>query len=193
MKAGRWEELVAASPNPWKQVNSTTKIKELGWVRVWDDGPEPVRAVAVRRKERKKFYKGGDKSKKPRRELQYLIVGNVSRNRLGTRKLFKKYHQRQREEFSFKDGKQSLSTAKMPSMKLQANRMHVKMVGLAQLMLQLFAWKFLPHPGSYGPTCKTIREKVVVVGGKNQDGQPDSADANLLCVPMAQAHGSSGA
>src|SRR2546426_592856 len=56
-----------------------------------------------------------------------------------SRKVFKRYHQRQREQFSFKDGKQSLATAKMPTSKLEANRMHVKIVALAQSMLQLFA------------------------------------------------------
>jgi hypothetical protein len=112
---------------------------------------------------------------------------------MGTRTVFDRYHQRQREEFSFKDGKQSLSTAKMPTMKLQANRMHVKLVGLAQVIFQLFAWKFLPHPGSYGPECKTIREKVIVVGGKNRNGQGSGPEADVLRVPLAQAHGGSGA
>jgi hypothetical protein len=88
--------------------------------------------------------------------------------RLGTRSVFKRYHNRQQEEFSFKDGKQSLATAKMPAQKLQANRMHVKMVGLAQVMLRLYAWNFHPGQESYGATCKTIREKVIAVGGGNR-------------------------
>ena len=106
--------------------------------------------------------------------------------------MFDRYHQRQRVEFSYKDGKQSLSTAKMPTLQLQANRMHVKMVGLAQVMLQLFARKFLPHPGSYGPTCKTIREKVIAVGGKNHDEERGGVPADLLRLPLATTSGRQG-
>jgi hypothetical protein len=186
LKEGGWEQLVKDTPGPWTWVNSTTRIKELGSVRVWDD-VEPMRAIAVRRKEGRTPAKAGPtRGRKPREELHYLIVTNVSRKRLGTRKVFKRYHQRQREEFSFKDGKQSLSTAKMPTSKLEANRMHVKIVALAQLMLQMFARRFLPHPGRYGPTCKTIREKVVAVGGKNNGRESDRAGANLLRLPLDQ-------
>lgn len=171
MKKGRWEELAAQGVGRWTKVNSTTEIRELGEIRPWGEETAPVRAVAVRRKERHPKQKTVHAREKPSWDLRYLIVTSAPRSRLGTRSVFDKYHQRQREEFSFKDGKQSLSTAKMPSMKLSANRMHVKMVGLAQVMLQLFAWRFLPHPGTYGPTCKTIREKVIAVGGGNQDGR----------------------
>ena len=73
----------------------------------------------------------------------------------------------------------------MPTMKLMANRMHVKMVALAQVMMHLFARKFLPHPGPYGPTCKTIREKVIVVGGKNQAGPGGGDHPDLLRLPLA--------
>ena len=190
MKKGRWEELVGQGP--WKRVNSTTEIRELEWIEPWGDTTERVRAVAVRRKERLPNHKGRREVREPKWDLRYLIGTCASRKRLGTRGTFDRYHQRQREEFSFKDGKQSLSTAKMPTMKLQANRMHVKMVGLAQLMLQLFAWKFLPHPGSYGPTCKTIREKVIQVGGKNRDEQGGAAGADLLRVPVASTLGGPG-
>jgi len=185
MKEGRWEELVAQGKGPWKRVNSTTEIRELEWIKPWGDEPEAVRAVAVRRKEA--LPKGKEKrtAEKPKWNLRYLIVTPAKRTRLGTRKVFDRYHQRQREEFSFKDGKQSLSTAKMPTMKLLANRMHVKMVGLAQVIFQLFAWKFLPHPGPYGPECKTIREKVILVGGKNRDEQGGGAQADVLRVPLA--------
>jgi hypothetical protein len=187
LKAGRWEALVAASAHPWKQVNSTTRIKELDFVHVWDEGIEPARAIAVRRSEGRTVPKGGPtRGKKPRKDLKYLIVTNVHPKHLGTRKTFKRYHQRQREEFSFKDGKQSLATAKMPTQKLSANRMHVKMVALAQLMLQLFARTFLPHAGRYGPTCKTIREKVIAVGGKNQPRRDVGTGADLLCLPLDQ-------
>ena len=78
-------------------------------------------------------------------------------------------------------------------MKLQANRMHVKRVGLAQVMLQLFARRFLPHSGSYGPTCKTIREKVILVGGKNRDEPGGGTGADLLRVPVAATPGGPGA
>lgn len=193
MKEGRWEELAAQGKGPWKRVNSTTEIRELEWIKPWGDETERVRAVAVRRKEKPTKAKGRAVKKEPRWDLRYLIVTNASRRRLGTRKAFRRYHQRQREEFSFKDGKQSLSTAKMPTMKLQANRMHVKMVGLAQVMFHLFARKFLPHQGPYGPTCKTIREKVIAVGGKNRDGSGGGTEADLLCLPMAPAFGGSGA
>jgi hypothetical protein len=192
LKEGRWDELVKASGARWARVNSTTRIKELGTVAVWDD-VEPMRAIAVRRREGRTPAKAGPThGKKPREELHYLILTNVSRKRLGTRNAFKRYHQRQREEFSFKDGKQSLATAKMPTSKLQANRMHVKIVALAQLMLQLFARRFLPHPGRYGPTCKTIREKVVAVGGKNHGGGSDRVGADLLRLPLDQALASAG-
>jgi hypothetical protein len=181
MKAGRWEELAAGAKAPWKRVNSTTEIRELGLVRPWED-TDSVRAVAVRRDEGRKQPKG--RAGKVRKELRYLIVTSATRKRLGTNAAFRRYHQRQREEFSFKDGKQSLSTAKMPTMKLMANRMHVKMVALAQVMMHLFARKFLPHPGPYGPTCKTIREKVVAVGGKNQAGSRGGDHPDLLRVPL---------
>jgi hypothetical protein len=188
MKEGRWEDLVKGAEGSWKRMNSTTEIKELGRVKPWED-VGGVRAVAVRRE--KRSTKGGKRpqKKEPTWDLRYLIVTSASRKRMGTRAVFKRYHQRQREEFSFKDGKQSLSTAKMPTLKLMANRMHVKMVGLAQVILQLFSWKFLPHPGPYGPECKTIREKVIAVGGKNQAGWEPRAPADLLRVPLAQAHG----
>lgn len=189
MKAGRWEELVGGAKAPWKQVNSTTKIKELGLVLLWED-TDPVRAVAVRRNEGRKKV-NGRRSQKDREELRYLITTSVPRKRLGTAGVFYRYHQRQREEFSFKDGEQSLSTAKMPTMKLMANRMHVKMVALAQVMMQLYARKFLPHGGRYGPTCKTIREKVVAVGGKNQAGSggrdhPDLLRLLVVALPAGQ-------
>jgi hypothetical protein len=187
MKAGRWEELTQGAKAPWKRVNSTTEIRELGEVRTWEDAA-PVRAVAVRREKRSQSGKRRSKPK-PEWDLRYLIVTQEPRKRLGTRSVFDRYHQRQREEFSFKDGKQSIATAKMPTMKLQANRMHVKMVGLAQLMLQLFARKFLPHPGPYGPTCKTIREKVVAVGGKNPDDEGLGDPAGVLRLPLAPVHG----
>jgi hypothetical protein len=112
--------------------------------------------------------------------------------RLGTRKVFKRYHQRQREEFSFKDGKQSLSTAKMPTLKLSANRAHVKVVALAQTILQLFARRFLRHKGRYGPTCKTIREKVLTAGGKNQREPGDPTAPEVLRVSMGETHVPSG-
>ena len=188
MKEGRWEAMVQDAGGPWKRVNSTTQIRELGWVTPWED-VAAVRAVAVRREKRPP--KGGKRDPKQERvwDLRYLIATETPRTRLGTRRVFDRYHQRQRVEFSFKDGKQSLATAKMPTMKLQANRMHVKMVGLAQVMLQLFARKFLPHPGSYGPTCKTIREKVIVVGGKNHDGKRAGSASDLLRLPLAQTPG----
>ena len=191
MKAGRWEDLVKGVEGPWKRVNSTTQIRELGWVKPWED-VAAVRAVAVRREKRPP--KGAKRDPKQEREwdLRYLIATEAPRKRLGTRSVFDRYHQRQRVEFSFKDGKQSLSTAKMPTMKLQANRMHAKMVALAQVMLQLFSRRFLPHPGSYGATCKTIREKVIAVGGKNHDGERDGATADLLRLPLAQAPGGTG-
>lgn len=190
MKPGHWEALAAGSPGRWKRMNSTTEIKELGSVRPWEEAP-PVRAVAVRRQKR-------DLKKKRRRsppewDLKYLIVTDLPRATMGTGEVFRRYHQRQREEFSFKDGKQSLATAKMPTQSLTANRMHVKMVGLAQVILKLFAEKFLPHPGRYGPTCKTIREKVIVVGGKNQaGGGPGGLGADVLRVPLAAAYGQAG-
>ncbi len=192
MKEGRWEDLVSHGKGPWKRVNSTTEIRELEWIKPWDEA-EPVRAVGVRRKEGLPKGKKKRAQEKPKWDLRYLIVTPATRKRMGTRTVFDRYHQRQREEFSFKDGKQSLSTAKMPTMKLQANRMHVKLVGLAQVIFQLFAWKFLPHPGSYGPECKTIREKVIVVGGENRNGHGSGAEADVLRVPLAQAHGGSGA
>jgi hypothetical protein len=181
MKARPWEDLVAAGQSPWKRVNSTTRIKELGPVRPWGDDTEPVRAVAVWREEKRRGKRGRTVTK----VLRYLIVVSVERKRLGTLAVFRRYHQRQREEFSFKDGKQSLSTAKMPTMKLMANRMHVKMVALAQVMMRLFARKFVPHPGPYGPTCKTIREKVVAVGGKNPAGPRRGDQPDLLRIPLA--------
>jgi hypothetical protein len=191
MKPGRWEEMTQDAAGLWKRVNSTTEIKELEWVKPWED-VDPVRAVAVRRQKRPP--KGGKRNSKrePQWDLRYLIATETPRKHLGTRSAFERYHQRQREEFSFKDGKQSLATAKMPTMKLEANRMHVKMVGLAQVMLQLFARRFLPHPGSYGPTCKTIREKVVAVGGKNQDDQGGGDSADVLRLPLAPSSGSQG-
>lgn len=193
MKEGRWEDLVAQGKSPWKRVNSTTEIRELGEIKPWGDEAEPVRAVAVRRKEVLPKGKQRRAGEKPQWDLRYLIVTGARRRRLGTRKVFKGYHQRQREEFSFKDGKQSLSTAKMPTMKLQANRMHVKLVGLAQAIFHLFAKRFLPHPGPYGPECKTIREKVIVVGGKNRAEQGGGVQTDVLCVPLAPALGGPGA
>jgi hypothetical protein len=169
MKDGWWETLVStAGGSPWTWVNSTTQIRELGSVRPWGDETESVRAVAVRRRERPPGKKARRDEPEPHWDLRYMIVTNIPRPMLGTRKVFKRYHQRQREEFSFKDGKQSLSTAKMPTLKLMANRAHVKVVALAQNLMQMFARRFLPHEGPYGPTCKTIREKVIVVGGKNR-------------------------
>jgi len=181
MAEGRWEELVNPSSGPWKRVNSTTEIRELGWVKPWED-VKATRAVAVRRE--KRLPKGKKRKGDREWDLRYLIATEVPRKRLGTRKVFDRYHQREREEFSFKDGKQSLSTAKMPTMKLMANRMHVKMVGLAQVMMQLFARKFVPHPGPYGPMCKTIREKLVAVGGKNQAGSGGGDHPDLLRLPL---------
>jgi Transposase DDE domain group 1 len=181
MKAQTWVDLVEGTQTPWKRVNSTTRIRELGRVRPWGEGTEPVRAVAVQREEKRRGKRGRTVTK----VLRYLIVVSVERKRLGTLAVFRRYHQRQREEFSFKDGKQSLSTAKMPTMKLMANRMHVKMVALAQVMMRLFARKFVPHPGPYGPTCKTIREKVVAVGGKNTAGPGGGDHPDLLRLPVA--------
>lgn len=185
MKAGRWEELVARGKGPWKRVNSTTEIRELEWIRPWGRDSERIRAVAVRRQERIPKRRRSRRKATRKYDLRYLIATNASRPRLGTRRAFDRYHQRQREEFSFKDGKQSLATAKMPTMKLQANRMHVKMVGLAQVMMQLFARRFLPHPGSYGPTCKTIREKVIAVGGENRTRQGGETGPGVLRLPLA--------
>lgn len=192
MKKGRWEELVNASPKPWKRMNSTTEVKELGVVRPWGKEAPPIRAVAVRREKRRPKKKG--KKQKKEWDLKYLIVTTRSRKRLGIKAVFRRYHQRQREEFSFKDGKQSLSTAKMPTLKLMANRMHVKMVAIAQVIMQMFAWRFLPHRGPYGPMCKTIRDKVITVGGKNKPGwkAPHSADVlrlSLVAPPPPPAHG----
>jgi hypothetical protein len=181
MKAVQWEALVEGAKTPWKRVNSTTRIKELGPVRPWGEDTEPVRAVAVLREEKRRGKRGRTVTK----VLRYLIVTSAKRQRLGTLAVFRRYHQRQREEFSFKDGKQSLSTAKMPTMKLMANRMHVKVVALAQVMMHLFARKFLPHPGPYGPTCKTIREKAIAVGGKNQAGPGGGDHPDLLRLPLA--------
>lgn len=188
MAEGRWEELVKGSPEPWKRMNSTTEVKELGWIKPWE-GVEPTRAVAVRREARPP--KGKRKKGKGEREwdLRYLIATGVPHKRLGTRSVFKRYHGRQQEEFSFKDGKQSLATAKMPTQKLQANRMHAKMVGLAQVMLRLYSWNFLPHQGTYGPTCKTIREKVIAVGGENRAVGGGVPGAGVLCVPVASPPG----
>lgn len=186
MKEGRWEELVAQGPGRWKRVNSTTEIRELGLVRPWREETEPVRAVAVRREERRPKKKAKRRGKK-KWDLRYLIVTSAPRRRMGTRRAFQRYHQRQREEFSFKDGKQSLSMAKMPTQKLMANRAHVRMVALAQVILQLFARRFLPHKGPYGPTCKTIREKVIAVGGKNHGTKHGRAATDVLRVPMAEA------
>jgi hypothetical protein len=185
MKPGRWEELVAGGQGPWKRVNSTTEIRELGEVQPWGEQTQPVRAVAVRREKR---GAGGKKRRGPRQwDAQYLIVTNGTRRRRGTRAVFKRYHQRQREEFSFKDGKQSLAMAKMPTAKLMANRMHVRLVAMAQLMLQLFARRFLPHRGRYGPTCKTIREKVIAVGGKNRGRSHARVETDVLRVPLVEA------
>jgi hypothetical protein len=181
MKARPWEEIVACSSSPWKRVNSTTRIRELGTIRPWGDDTRPVRAVAVWREEKRRGKRGRTVTK----VLRYLIAVSVERKRLGTLAVFRRYHQRQREEFSFKDGKQSLSTAKMPTMKFTANRMHVKMVALAQVMMHLFARKFVPHPGPYGPTCKTLREKVVAVGGKNPAGSRGGDHSDLLRLSMA--------
>lgn len=187
MKVGLWQELTTKARGTWKRINSTTEIKELGLVRPWEEAPA-VRAVAVRREKR-------ESPKRRRRgtrewDLEYLIVTDLPRPKMGTREVFRRYHQRQREEFSFKDGKQSLATAKMPTQSLMANRMHVKMVGLAQVILRLFADKFLPPRDGYGPTCKTIREKVIAVGGKNQHrAGSDRAGADVLRVPLAAAHG----
>ena len=192
MKKGRWDELVAKAGEAWKRVNSTTEIKELGMIRPWGDEAPAVRAVAVRRQKRKPRRKGGRKKKRREWDLKYLIVTSASRKRMGNRTVFQRYHQRQWEEFSFKDGKQSLSMAKMPTQKLMANRMHVKMVALAQVMMQLFARMFLPHRGRYGPTCKTIREKVVAIGGKNQWKEKADSGTDLLRVPMGQALASEG-
>lgn len=181
MKAQPWETRVAVAQSPWKRVNSTTRIRELGRMRPWGEDTEPVRAVAVWREEKRR----GKRGKTVTKVLRYLIVVSVERKHLGTLGVFRRYHQRQREEFSFKDGKQSLSMAKMPSMKLMANRMHVKMVALAQVMMHLFARKFVPHPGPYGPTCKTIREKIVAVGGKNTAGPRRGDQPDLLRLPLA--------
>lgn len=168
MAQTRWDELTRSGRGPWTRVNSTTEIRELGLVRPWGEETGSVRAVAVRREERGPGRKTRGTKSETAWDLRYLIVTSVPRKGLGARKVFKRYHQRQREEFSFKDGKQSLSTAKMPTQKLMANRAHVKMVALAQNLMQMFARRFLPHKGRYGPTCKTIREKVIVVGGKNR-------------------------
>lgn len=192
MKQGRWEELVTAGPGAWRRVNTTTEIRELGRVQPWGPGTPWVRAVAVRREDRKPARKPGAAKCY---DLRYLIGTNALRSRLGTTKTFRRYHQRQREEFSFKDGKQSLSLAKMPTQKLLANRVHVRMVALAQLILQLFARRFLPHRGRYGPTCKSMREKVLAVGGKNPyreaapgpAGHGVGAATDLLRLPLAAA------
>jgi hypothetical protein len=193
MKAGRWEEMVAKAPGSWRRMNSTTEVKELGRVRPWGEETPGVRAVAVRREERAPKGKKKPRKKGPEWDLRYLIVTNATRARLGTTKAFGRYHQRQREEFSFKDGKQSLSTAKMPTANLRANRMHVKMVAMAQGILHLFASKFVPHAGRYGPTCKTLREKVIVVGGKNRKGEVRAgAGADVLRVPLAALPGETG-
>ncbi len=185
MKEGRWETLVEASAEPWKKMNSTTEVKELGVVRPWGQEAPAIRAVAVRREKRRPGKKKGGKKGKREWDLKYLIVTTMSRKRMGTKGVFRRYHQRQRAEFSFKDGKQSLSTAKMPTQKLMANRMHVKMVALAQVIMQMFAWRFLPHRGPYGPMCKTIREKVIAVGGKNHRGWEDLHRADVLRLPLA--------
>jgi hypothetical protein len=186
MKAGRWEELVGEASGRWKRVSSTTQILELGWVLPWGERTDRIRAVAVRRGGR--AGKGGrGKSAHAGEEKRYLILTNATRRRLGTRRVFDRYHQRQREEFSFKDGKQSLSTAKMPTLTMMGNRAHVKMVALAQVILHLFTRRFLPHKGAYGPTCKTIREKVIAVGGKNQRRSDHLAGAHVLRVPLVEA------
>ncbi len=186
MKKGRWEELVAQSPKPWRWVNSTTEVKELGSIDPWEESLS-LRGVAVRRE--KRDPKNADQGGPRQWDLRYLIVTNVSRRKMKEREVFQRYHQRQWEEFSFKDGKQSLATAKMPTQSLKANRMHVKMVALAQVILKMFARAFLPPTGRYGPTCKTIREKVISVGGKNRGGQGGGAGTGVLRVPLATTFG----
>jgi hypothetical protein len=163
MKEGRWEELVDDG-QPWTRINSTTHIKELGKVRPWRKETNAVRAIAVRREKTT-----GRRAGKERWDARYLIVTNLSPRLWKDRDVFRGYHQRQRIEFSFKDGKQSLPMAKMPTMKFQANRAHTKMATLAQLILHLFARKFLPRRGSYGPMCNTVRQTIVAIDGTTDD------------------------
>jgi hypothetical protein len=139
-------------------------------------------------KREKRRAKGG-RAETKLKLTEYLVVTNASKRKWTAKDVIRHYHQREREEFSFKDGKQSLPMAKMPTQKMMANQMHVQMVALAQLIMQLFARHFLPHAGRYGPTCKTIREKVIAVGGKNQRESRGSAGTDLLRAAMAQVHG----
>jgi hypothetical protein len=192
MKEGRWEELVAQGPGRWIRINATTEVRELGRVRPWEDAAA-VRAAAVRRQKRDSKGKKRGKGRAREWDLRYLILTDVPRKHLGARKLFKRYHQRQWEEFSFKDAKQSLPMLKIPTQDLMANRMHVKMVALAQVIVQMFARYFLPHRGRYGPTCKRVRETVIAVGGKNLPGPNGRDRADLLRLPLAALHGSEGA
>jgi len=184
MKEGRWEELVGQAPGRWIRINSTTEVRELGPVRPWED-VAPIRAVAVRRQKRDSKGKKRGKGRSRVWDLRYLILTDIARKQLGTRKTFKRYHQRQGEEYSFKDGKQSLPMGKIPTQELMANRMHVKMVALAQVIVQMFARYFLPHPGRYGPTCKRVRETVIAVGGENLPGPNGRTGANLSWLPLA--------
>lgn len=186
-KNPRREELLEKSPGPYQRVSKTTQIKELGRVDPWVKSGRVARAVAVKRETVKVNNRKGSRRQWT---AQYLIVTDTPEGTWSTQDVFRHYHQRQREEFSFKDGKQSLPMAKMPTQKLMANRMHVRMMSLAQLILQLFARKFLPHSGRYGPTCKTVREKVIAVGGKNQPSEHDPADADILRGALATILGS---
>jgi hypothetical protein len=174
-----WKEHVGNQKKGWVNLNQSAWGKYLGRQRM-KGVCEDVTLVAVRemkwrqRKDRRKTAPRFTVSGEVGRE--YLIGTSVEPEKKKARALFRLYHTRQVEELSFKDGKQSLPLTKLPSRDFEANRLHVKMVALAQTVGQVFLRQIRTRREVAGEEMRdqtsgrligTLREEVVRAGGKN--------------------------
>lgn len=186
-----WEEVVGSTRSGWRRMNQTTWVKDVGMSRPWADETGAVHLVAVRRYGQRRTRRGCGPWRwvaTDRIDKEYLIATSARPHTKVGRTIFRWYHTRQGEELSFKDGKQSLPLKKLPSRKLLPNRLHVKMVSLAQVKAQLFARHFI-HPDRPAPPnggertsgllTRTLREKVFEAGGKNAEARRDLAAPSL--------------
>lgn len=174
-----WEEAVGSTRSDWRRMNQTTWVKDVGMSRPWAEETGSVHVVAVRRYQQRRTRKGRGPWRwvvTDRVDKEYLIATSARPRAKVGRTIFQWYHTRQGEELSFKDAKQSLPLKRLPARKLLPNRLHVKMVSLAQVKAQLFARHFI-YPDRAGPSngaertsgflTRTLREKVFEAGGKN--------------------------
>lgn len=168
----------------WQRYSEMTRLLDLGAQEIMPGMTLP-RVILVHERLECTRTVARTKKKQVKERHMVLLANEGRRHPPDALSVYRKYQHRQIQERSFRDSKQGFFKLKFPAQEFQANRFWFHCAMLSQCSLWLYKKEVLPAQPE-GLYCKTIRDTLIRVRGKNR-GTANHPDARRVqrAVPEA--------